>query len=490
MRIAKYLFTIFYTLYALLFSFIYLWGIGSGEQSFFAVLALGIVSITLLFIFQRKISDLSDDTLAKLPRYLKFAGILLFLLQVLFAAAFQTENIWGWDFDTIVYLAKSLLNGNDTVNYTYLAKYENNLLYFGVVVLLFALTKLLSGSIWTFSLIILNILVLDGSLFGVYKLVELLKGKRQAYFVLLLCLFFTPYWFYLPIAYTDILSMPFFVFPVLLTVYYEKKGQSTILLLGSGVLGAVGYYFKGTPIVTVVAILIYMLLRSKAYFGKRAVLSLIGGFLGTFLLTGWLLNMSLHALVTEDTDAYKIPIEYWIYTGLVEDGTWNVEVVALTNSYDSYEEKQDGLRKAIAEQLREYGVFGVIGHIAQKKSVMWSQGTLSAEVFVQREPVHDRFVERMIGEKSFTGLLYCCYSQGYWRAVLLFFTIGLWRRVRVREREEAWELLLLTSFGVLLFFSFWESSARYLVNNVWIILVVAAESLYALGERMKGDGSI
>lgn len=492
MRIAKNLFTLFYVLYALLFSFIFLWGIGSGEQSFLAVLALGISSTLVLFVLSGKISDLSERDIERLPRFLKAACVVLIFIQILFAVAFQTSNDWGWDFDTIIHLAQSFVNGSTEVSYAYLAAYQNNLLYFWMVVLIFALTKFISGNCQVFLVLVFNILILDISLFGVYKTVELLKGKKQAYFVVVCCLFFTPFWFYIPIAYTDIFSMPFFVFPILFVLLYEKKTPNSLFLLESGILGAVGYHFKGTPAIVIVAVFLYMILRGRAVgYGIKAIAVFTGGVIFTFLLTGWILTLSLGILVPKDADNYKYPIGYWIYTGLLGNGSWNSEIYTQTGNFMSYEEKQTYLNEAIAEQIREYGVTGLTVHVFSKEAKgLWNKGTLNAEVYVQRMPVHSGFVPRMIAENSFLGMLYRCYSQGYWRFLLIFFTAGIWRRISPQNREDAWDLLFLTAFGVLLFYSFWEINARYLINNVWIILIVAADSLYVLGEHLKEDGRI
>ncbi len=487
MRITRSLWTVFYAVYAFIFSWVFLGAGRAGTLPFPAVFAMEIVSILLLCAAAGKIARVEDATLKKVRRFIPLFWAALFCVQILFTAAFQTSNNWGWDFDTVVLLAKALLNDRNVPGYSYLAVYPNNLLYFWGTVLIFAATRFLGENAQVFSLLVCNILVLDVSLFGIYKLVELLKGKRQAYFILLCLLLFTPYWFYLPIAYTDIFSLPFLVFPILLCVFYEKKKQNFFFLAGSGALAALGYHFKGTPVIAAVAVLLYMLLRGRrGGFGKRQTAVFAGSFAGTLLLAGWALSVSLGLLVPRGADTYKMPVGYWIYTGLVGSGAWNQEVVTEVGNFTSYEEKEDFLREAIAKRIEDYGVVGLAAHVFHKEAEgLWSRGTLNAEVYVQREPVHSGFVPRMLGEDSFYGLVYRCYSQGYWRGILLFFLIGMWYRVRQKNREEAEGLLYLTAFGILLFYTFWEINARYLVNSAWIILTMGGDSLYALAVHRK-----
>lgn len=57
--------------------------------------------------------------------------------------------------------------------------------------------------------------------------------------------------------------------------------------------------------------------------------------------------------------------------------------------------------------------------------------------------------------------------------------------MRQKNREEAEGLLYLTAFGILLFYTFWEINARYLVNSAWIILTMGGDSLYALAAHRK-----
>ena len=167
---------------------------------------------------------------------------------------------------------------------------------------------------------------------GIYHLEKELCGIKQAVITIALCLLFTPYWVYLPIAYTDLLSMPFFVFPLLLFVKYKLDEKSWVTLLLASVLAGIGYQFKGTPIIVIMAIGIWIFLSDSAWQRKiRDLFIIIIGSIVTIVLLGMLIP-KISLCTPEEISVEKTPISYWIWTGLTSEGgwgegSWNSEVV-------------------------------------------------------------------------------------------------------------------------------------------------------------------
>ena len=483
MKLSRFLWIAFYCIYGISFTWIYLYGIGKAHISFPGIIITMICLSIAGILLSRKLHSLSDHSFGQLLKWSKRGIPFIFIFQVLFVFAFRTENLWGWDFDTIIYLAKCWVINDTTASYAYLAQFENNVLYFLLVLLIFYITYFFTGQCSVIPLLILNILILDLCLWGIYKLTLLLSTQKQAFLTLLLCLSFTPYWMYLPIAYTDIFSMPFFVFILLFAVQYQQK-QSIPLLIGIGALGAIGYYFKGTPIIAVIAATIYLIfalpnIKSKA----RSLLCIIPVFLITALLVGCFIN-KLPFYSDEERNLYKYPVTHWIYMGLVDNGRWNANVVGMTNACPDYNTKREFTVSAIKETLSDYGAEGVFWHVTQKEAlVMFNKGTLNAEICVLRTPVHERFVSSMLDSDSVFNSIYQYYSQGYFRLLLLLFIFGIAIRLKKFFTPpivlHPIDLLYLTAFGVFLFYAFWEVDSRYLLNNVFIFIITTGNILYS-----------
>ncbi len=73
---------------------------------------------------------------------------------------------------------------------------------------------------------------------------------------------------------------------------------------------------------------------------------------------------------------------------------------------------------------------------------------------------------------------------------LLFFIAGLWKQFR-KDKTSGLTACYLTVFGVMLFLCFWETTARYTINTLPLILLGAADGIAylegAIPKRIKWE---
>ena len=145
----------------------------------------------------------------KLPKIIKLIALLLFIgIQLAFAYIFVVEPTW--DFGAVYNSAIMHINdGLKVYNNDYFYRYSNNL---GIEIILIAYYRILSLLHIKSYLkmgILLNIIMIDLSILflrGVLK--QLFEEKRVDLFTILM-LIFTPFVTYVPIFYTDTMSIPF-----------------------------------------------------------------------------------------------------------------------------------------------------------------------------------------------------------------------------------------------------------------------------------------
>lgn len=166
MRISKYLIRSFFAIFAVVFGWIYVYGIGKTDENPCVVLGIMIGMGFAFYKITQWIYKVDDEKIRKWKKILFPLGIAFFGLQVCFTMVFRTENLYGWDFDTVIYLAKSYVEGTEGVSYHYLAAYSTNILYFWLVVAVFRVSSFLFGKCLTEMILILNIITLDFVILG------------------------------------------------------------------------------------------------------------------------------------------------------------------------------------------------------------------------------------------------------------------------------------------------------------------------------------
>lgn len=480
----------FYLIYGIVMIMVFMGILGFQKEKWITIPVICVLLLGLSLI-SKKVQEVNN--IKKVEKKILLPGIIIIVaMQILVAILFRSDHSYGWDYDIILMLARQYVQTGTLQDATYLAVYPNNVLYFWLVVGIFKVTYMFMGTCSTIVLLLFNIFILDISLWGSYRLTKILFNEKVAGRFLGLSILFLPYWLYLPIAYTDLFAMPFFVFPLLFFAKYTKNNyQNNGYLIWISLFGILGYFFKGTPIIVTIAIVITLIMLNIPVTQKLLSVFSITAILliGIFLLNIVMPKISL--TTQQEIEANKTPIEYWLYTGLRDDGgwgpgSWNQGVVEELNQFTDYTEKKAAARQKITSQIKEYGLFGLINHIYKKETqVMWGNGDLNSLAYLLRSPRHDHAVHAVLDENTIIGDTVRLYADCYWKVVILLTIFALLVNGKRKYNGDASCVISLTAFGVFLFYVLWESNARYLVCNVFLILILAANGTMYIQDAFR-----
>ncbi len=368
---------------------------------------------------------------------------------------------------------------------TYFWRYPNNL---GLLVLhmawywpftLFGLqwgtdTALFVGSV-------LNVLMMDAAIFVAWRLARLLFKKESAgLLTLLMCFVFLPYILWSGYFYSDTLSI---LFPVLgLFLYFKGRDaagvKAWLLYAGCGLVLSAGICLKGSIAVVAVAIAIHTLLDGLT----RAKLLKYAALLGALLLFQGGFNLYTHNsswFDTSELEARKSPITAWLALGAYGDGAF-YEGERFEEIWQ-YEDPAQRSQNALEWMLESYGARNETQNFAfftQKAVRTWGQGDYEAFDYTQW-PVHGNWSHIFFVPSGplYQPLGYLC--NAYNLLLVFLLTAALFFSLR-RGRFTGMSAVHLTLFGIFLFFTFWETRARILLNITPLLIMAAAGGLQEL----------
>lgn len=447
------------------------------------------VSYVIFPKIQKKFSDIDDKRLN-----ITFLIMLVIMLIIQFVLALSMISKPVTDWMVIDEVSKSYaVNGNmehiyDNLPYNrdYLARYTNNN---GIVVLLsfyYRIMYMIFGTIPIEAPVILNTLFISASVVFCFLIAKKAFGNFHALITMILCFLFLPYYTYCTYFYTDSISMPFAILSIYLFIcgYDSKKMIYKILLFFfSGVSCAVGFALKGSIIIVLVAVIIYMIYKGGI---KRILLGsgmIIAGFLALTISFNGLVS-SLQITTDEILEKEQYPLTHWIMMGLKDNGNYNQEDSTFTYRAGNYEEKKAANIEEIGNRISEYGVFGLVNHIVIKANFTWSDGTywISHHIY---EPYNDyNFLHQFFLMEGNCYFIFLSISSGMQLLMLIMICFSLFSSVQ-KQRFDYITLMHIIIFGVYLFFLIWETRSRYIFNFTPIFIIIWANGIISVLDKIK-----
>ena len=317
-------------------------------------------------------------------------GVLLALflcVQLAVGMVMRVEASAHWDFGIVREAAAQNALTGAVPQGDYFTLWPNN----APVYLLLAWLMRLPAALWgtepacyAFA-VVCNCLFANLSLFLCYRAACRLFGARVALFGLLCSFLLLPFTAYMPIVYTDTLTL---IFPVGMLILWlgardtlVAQGPRTraawlrvcarLALLGG--LCAVGAKLKITVAIALAAIVLDALLLLR----WRRALAACGVCCAAFGLGMGLLGLycSRTALLPPRKAAEAVPYAHWVMMGLHGVGNYYDPDYQLTLSQDTYEARKALDEQVIMQRLREFGAGGFLRHCADKLSFIFGDGT-------------------------------------------------------------------------------------------------------------------
>lgn len=359
----------------------------------------------------------------------------------------------------------------------YLIRYPNNLALVFLLSAVYRVCTLIFGYVPSLVPVIINAFAINISVLLTAFTARKIFGNRKAVFVLLLCFLFAPFYTYVPYYYTDSLSMPFCIGAIYLFVLAmssETKTKKYVLFAISGVLVFLGYKLKGSLIILLAAVLIYIFLKMNIKQIACIALAVIAGF-GSIGAIYTVVFNSLDIVSEEQSDRYEYPYTHWVMMGLKGLGHYNLKDSNYTDSFESKAEKQDANIKEIKNRIKNFGADGLTEHIFNKAVWTWEDGTYYISHHIE-DCKRENILHSFVLTKGENHLYFFVYSNGFQLLLIFLMLLSIFKGC-IKCDVNIMTLFKGIIFAAFIFFLIWETRSRYLYNFTPLFLLVAVDGL-------------
>lgn len=435
-------------------------------QLLVATVLVGGILILLLRLWDKKGKAPQNEWLVIGVLFLVY-----FMAQCFVMDKLQVLPRGEWDYTLVFREAEErVLHGTPPTDY--FGNFPNNVPYYWFLVGFFGLLHRFGVTEFMLPLMVLNLVCIDASLLMLYGMARRMLGKKWAVMVLILGMVSPALLLYIPIAYTDTLTLPFvcgaaYLWLLARECFHTEKNKQTALFAGlASIVAALGAVLKVSVAILVVAFVLDALLF---WDGRRRWMPLAVGVacFAVVLLGG---NKLAHEAMPT-YDVVKIPYTHWIMMGLHNEGSYYDPDYQLTLSYPSYEERVAFHKQEIARRVREMGPLGFLDHCREKLAFMISDGTYYAPSKLNRAAAKPSiWHEFVVPGGKYAGILYYG-ADALQICLLLGCAVSSWRAAR--QGDHRLTVFRVALFGLVLFLLLWENRSRYLVNFIPLFLLCA-----------------
>lgn len=429
---------------------------------FSALLLLCLISITYLLRNVKK----KNLIIISLISFIILVGIQLF-----FAIKFRVDP--SWDFGVLYHEGADIANGSTTLSSYFYEKYPNNIgagLFLGFLYKIFNVFNIphLEGSI------IFNLVIIDFALIILYLFISKLYSFKIATVTSLLILLITPFYTYVPIFYTDTLSMLFPVLCFYLYYLYRTKENKTVIsyiyLILIGILLPIGVALKTNIIISYIALMVFILfttLKLKEILKPVIIISVL------VFSTHFGINAYFQKWIPVPLSEAGFPPTHWIMMGLNGYGGYNEKDVQSTKKAGNKEAQKEMNIAVIKERLNNYSKNGFSTFINKKLQYTWANGAYFGEQLLGRKILHPfKLNDYISGNKNKPFLYLSSVSHVTMLILIIVSSISMFFR-----KDKFGYLFNILIFGTSLFLLIWEANSRYLVCILPILLCSASGGL-------------
>lgn len=469
-KIPVYLMFIIFLL-LIFFSLFYRINIYYNLNGFLKLLCI-LVAILLAYIFLKFIKKLDKINNKKIIIFFYISIIILELLSILFLRI-KLDN---GDLSMLYGSASRIVNGGvklldeNRINYFNIFPFQMfTLFFFEIIIKIANLLRIdysLFFTIINASFILLSIIFID-------LIVKNKFGENYRKYVLFLSTIFVPIYLFVPIFYTDTLSMPFgigaYYFYLLMGKTKNNKSKIIYLVLMTLLLG-IGANFKITVLIVLIAIIIEILCNEEKAKKFGYVFAMIILTLFMYKIVSFV-SLKLNPLKIDNNKA--IPYSHWVMMGLNQDdksyGGYYAEDYKITLSEKNVNNMKKKNLEVISERLKNKKIFGYANFLIHKLEVTWMDGAFVAPYKYKVYGLNNNAVYNIVNPngKYFKLFLLIVQTIHYFISILFIYSLF----VQIRKKEYINISILYIILGTLIFFMFWETRSRYILNNFMFMFI-------------------
>lgn len=319
---------------------------------------------------------------------------------------------------------------------------------------------------------IFNVVLLFFVYWAAYFMLKKITDIQTTAVVMCLLLANPAFYGYASYYYTDTVSLFFTMWGACLMLYAagkQNRWKETVSFLLAGFLIGLAVQIRVTSIFIIISAAVCALV--KGHWRKLAgygALFLAGFFL--FLLL-WSRLYAYH--VDFDTKDSSITVEHFLMMGSAGRGTYNVDDMKFTRSFDTHEEKVENNWKVYKQRLRENGLWGNLKLALTKEAVVWGVGSRGYSQYTQYVVEETACYHWITGEKS---ACFRAYMQAY---NIILFSVILLGLLNARKMGRM-DMLILSVYwgGALIFYLFWEAHARHSLSFLPFLTMLAVPGIH------------
>lgn len=296
-----------------------------------------------------------------------------------------------------------------------------------------------------------NMIAIDLCILFGYLICKKQYGLRAGLFMITICAINPIIYMYVPRVYNN--SMSLFFYPLLLYIYqYFLDTDRKRYLVLLGLFSILGFYFRATVAIMIIAIVIHMIFLSK----KKKLCRNIG-----IICLGIIIGMMFYKFqeskwVIFDYSDTQLPITHFMMMGSEGSGEFSAEDVRFTNSFQSYDEKVDATLAVTINNIKEYG-WGNFERLHEKYINLFSSGLFGVLQHSTKLEEYNVLYPYVLGDKS---ILINTYIQILYIAMLVLSLMQAIKGIKNKGQSYDWIYLLYIG-GTFLFYTMWEGSTRY-----------------------------
>jgi hypothetical protein len=473
-------------------------------------LLMALVFIFVIFLLYKGLLSIWNVRYFKnIPFLIKLSIIFMFLFIVQVFLVLNLRIPVGGDVGAVINPAAHALY-EAPIQSNYLSKWQNNLMLFFIIHHFKRFLLLINFTRMSFGLLLLNILLVDISLFiSIITVKKIYPSSKRVILLFILFSLLVGLSPWLIIPYSDTFLMPIvslFVLLCLMIVKSTNIAKQVVLTCVCGLLFALGWLIKPTMIAVIAALfvigIIYLVQKNKEVSLRQTGVLLLSGSL-VFVLSMGLFNLYTEKQNIIDLDkAARTPASYTIATGLVERpidmtrnvyGAWNFDVHNI--NHGTTEEKNENFYIFIKEKLSELGAVNYSLFLFNKARWMTSEGYF----FWMREGGFVRFPNPeggLLKDIFYTNgeyfSIYLHTINGIWIIVFLGLCIGMFASCFTgfgnNKMKNSFDLFLrLIVFFSVFVLLFTEGRSRYLLSFLPVFCIISVNGLSYIEKIIKNN---
>ena len=442
---------------------------------------IGLALAAIAIIVFRKINQKKSRSL---PIKWEIVIVLAFMLVFLLFGIYIIRTLWvhpDWDFGELYRAAiNKVTQDSFGAQYEYISRFPFQLflIYMFVAVLRLTISFLNPHT----ALMLLNLAFILGTILLFYFSIRKMFNSKTAAFSLVLFLIFSPILLYVPIFYSDTISMFFVMACFYLSLHLCDKSLKIapriILSLLFGLLLFCGFQVKATTAILTIALAIFVLLIKERPSPKLVAISF--SCIAFVFIPPTLVFSSIRQSKVDAS--LEIPKAHWVMMGLKDYGQFNITDYA-DITLANQDASSDVQIAEIKARLENYGFWGYGGFLLKKLSYTWGDGTYFVSEKLSRSPSHpDSAIYQFVAKDGQNFKIYNVIMNG--AQVMLLATIVVGAFLSRKDRSIIM-VVKLSILGLTLFLLIWETRSRYLINYLPVLFICFIYSLDQISKIKK-----